>query len=289
MKRDVLVVGCGYLGWRAAQAWQAAGCPVHATTRSPHRAAQLAASGLMPHVVDVTQPSSLRSLPAVGTVLWAVGWDRASGLPIAEVYVRGLESALAALPTSVERVIYISSTGVYGDAHGELLDETAKCAPNREGGRACLAAEQALAAATPWGARAIVLRLAGIYGPGRLPNRAPLAAGEVLPLSGESHLNLIHVHDAVRVVLAAAGATRAPRTFNVSDGSPCTRAEYYGELSRLLGLPAPRFAPAASATGEPRRGSSDKRIDSSRVWRELGLAPTYPDFRAGLAASVGAR
>ena len=90
------------------------------------------------------------------------------------------ENVLAALPSDVGRFIYISTTGVYGNAGGEWVDEDTPPDPQRDGGRASLAAEQVLAA-SPLADRGVVLRLAGIYGPGRIPFLDKLRAGEPIP------------------------------------------------------------------------------------------------------------
>ena len=104
-------------------------------------------------------------------------WDMTAtpDIPMATVYVDGLQAALDALPTATGRIIYISSTGVYGQTSGEWVDEESECRPTREGGRVCLAAEGVLAS-PDLGQRAVVLRLAGIYGPGRIPRRTELPA-----------------------------------------------------------------------------------------------------------------
>ena len=114
------------------------------------------------------------------------------------------------------------------------------CRPSRESGRALLAAEGVLAA-DRFGERGIVLRLAGIYGPGRLPRRAELASGEPLPIAAGECVNLIHVEDAAAAVLAAEEYAQPPRTYLVSDGHPVQRREYFAELARQFGLPPPSF------------------------------------------------
>ncbi len=134
-----LIFGCGYLGRRVARLWCDAGEDVYAVTRSRERAIELASAGLRPIVADVTEPASLRELPAGSTVLFAVGHDRTAGKSITQVYCDGLRHTLAALPAETQQIMYISSTGVYGQQAGEIVDEDTPCHPDREGGRACLA------------------------------------------------------------------------------------------------------------------------------------------------------
>ena len=163
-----LIFGCGYLGARVAQRWREAGHDVSVVTRSRERAAEFERQGYHARVADVTQPKTLADLPAAGTVVFAVGFERGGSQSIETVYAGGVQNVLAALPAATGRLIYISTTGVYGSSGGGWVDEQTPPDPQRDGGRASLAAEQALAK-SPWGARSIVLRLAGIYGPGRVP------------------------------------------------------------------------------------------------------------------------
>jgi nucleoside-diphosphate-sugar epimerase len=118
-----LVFGCGYLGGRVAQHWLAAGGPVFAVTRSAERAAKWAQQGLRPILADVTRPETLSGLPVADTVLYAIGYDRRSAASRQEVSVEGLRHVLAALPSQTGRIVYLSSTGVYGSVAGDWVDE----------------------------------------------------------------------------------------------------------------------------------------------------------------------
>lgn len=280
-----LIFGCGYLGQRVARRWRDAGCDVFVATRSDDKAERFRVDGYRPIVADLMQPASLADLPVAETVLYAVGYDPASAVSRHALYVDGLKHVLAALPPDIGKFIYVSSTGVYGQTNGEWVDEQSPCQPVREGGQACLAAERALAAHSV-GASAIVLRMAGLYGPGRIPNATAIRRGEPIAAASTGHLNLIHVDDAAGIVLAAEERARPPRTYVVSDGHPVERREYYEELARQLAADAPRFvAPAADAPAAQRAAAS-KRINNARLMAELGVSLAYPSFREGLAAIV---
>ncbi len=282
-----LLLGCGYLGRRVAEVWHASGETVHVVTRSVEHARQFRQQGLTPIVADVARPATLVDLPSAETVLYAVGFDRTAGLSIHEVYVKGLEAVLDALPATTGRIIYISSTGVYGQTGGDWVDEDSPCRPERDGGRACLAAEQLLAAHR-LGQRAIILRLAGLYGPGRIPRRRELLAGTPLPVPADGYLNLIHVDDVARRVVPAAQQAPVPRTYLVADGHPVLRREYYLELARLLGAPTPTFEAPASGSPAAARASSDKRASNRRMLEELRVKLAYPSYREGLSAILAA-
>jgi nucleoside-diphosphate-sugar epimerase len=285
-----LIFGCGYLGLRVARRLRERGETIYAVTRSNERAAELAAEGLRPLVADVTRPKTLANLPAAQTVLYSVGFDRAAGNAMREVYVDGLRAVLDRLQEGLmpegQKLIYIGSTGVYGQSHGEWVDEQSACEPTREGGRVCLDAEQALMA-YPLGRRAIILRLAGIYGPERIPQRSALDSGGPIAAPAEGYLNLIHVDDAVSAVLAAEARGKPPALYVLSDGHPVARREFYAELARLAGASAPRFELPAAGSPKAQRAESSKRVNNARIVRELGLRLEYPSYREGLAAILG--
>lgn len=301
MNQTRILIGCGYLGSRVAKLWRAAGVDVIATSRGEKPGHEIHTTGAFPARADVTKPGTLRWLPAasalsggiIESLVYAVGYDRNSDQPIYTVYAEGLRNVLAALPPSVERVIYISTTGVYGPADGDWVDETTPVNPQREGGKASLAAEQVLAT-HPIGSRSIILRLAGIYGPGRVPYIDKLRAGEPLAVPSQGWLNLIHVDDAAAIVMAidqwaaANPITEGPAVFCVSDGHPVPRGEYYREVARLIMAAEPKFVEPAANSPAAQRARSDKRISNRQLISTIPLTFQYPDYRAGLAAILGA-
>lgn len=202
------------------------------------------------------------------------------------MYVGGLARVLDSLPASIERFLYLSSTGVYGNVTGGQVDEDSPCQPTREGGQACLAAEELLYG-SPFADRAIILRLAGLYGPGRIPRAKDLLAGHPIDAPSAGWLNLIHADDAAQIVLLAEARARPPRTYLVADGQPVVRAEYYAELARLLGAPPPKFVEPDADSPAAQRAASDKRVNPARMFAELLPTLAYPNYREGLQAIVG--
>lgn len=261
---------------------------VRTVTRSPSKAKDLQDQGFEPILADLNAADF--SLPAniwedTRTVVFSVGYDRGSAQSIQEVYARGLARVLEQCSGCIERFLYISSTGVYGQATGEWVDEQTPCQPLREGGKASLAAEEALRGSA-LAAKGVILRLAGIYGPGRIPRAKDLQAGEPIPAPSDGWLNLIHVEDAAEIVLLAAQRATPPATYVVSDGNPVLRADYYRELARLLAAPPPRFVSPAADSPAAQRAGSDKRINPARLFAELKPQLRYPSYREGLAAIV---
>jgi nucleoside-diphosphate-sugar epimerase len=280
-----LVFGCGYLGERVARQWRKAGHDVYAVTRREARARELAELGICPVIGDVTESIRLPRITSLETVLFAVARDRLADKTLREVYVQGLQNALRALPDSLPRFLYISSTGVYGQRAGEWVDEDAPCEPCREGGIACLAAERLLAS-DRLGSRATVLRLGGLYGPGRIPQLPALRAGKTLAVAGSGYLNLLHIDDAVRIVLAAEQHAQPPCCYVVADGHPVQRRDFYCEAARLLGLAAPRFEEPAAGSSAAARAASSKRLVTARMQRDLLSDLLYPSYREGLRSIV---
>jgi nucleoside-diphosphate-sugar epimerase len=271
--RRRLIIGCGYLGKRVASRWLAAGDTVYATTRSRAHADQFEAMGLHPLQGDVTAAADaanrLPTLPTVDTVLWAVGVDRTAPASYEDVHVTGLQRLLDRLPGQ-PRFIFISSTGVWGDGSGGFVNETTPPTPAREAGRALVAAEARLQAHRH--GPGVVLRLAGLYGPDRLPRLADLQAGKPLPADPASWLNLIHIDDAAAVACDVAELSAPRPLYVVSDGSPIRRRDWYEGLARITGNPSPAWDPAASQS----RGG-DKRVDSRLIWTDLGHGPDQPN------------
>jgi nucleoside-diphosphate-sugar epimerase len=278
-----LVFGCGYLGWRVACEWVAAGHDTIAVTRSPDKARRLEEQGIQSLVMDITQPVQLPTNLPFETVLYAVGFDRSPEKTIRDVFVSAFRSVLNSLPGEIERLIHISSTGVYGQSLGEWVDEDSPCDPRRKGGQACLEAERTLLA-HHHGPRAIILRLAGIYGPNRIPKLQAVQAGRPITATEGGILNLIHVEDAVRVVLAAEANATPPRTYTVADGNPVKRARFYQEAAQMLGAPPPRFQPPDPNSAAGQRAITSKRVSNARMIRELKVRLRYPSYREGLRA-----
>ena len=267
-----LIFGCGYLGRVVARMWRGNGHRVAALTR--RNAPALSALGVEPLVGDVCDRASLSTLPAARTVLYSVGIDRSAGHSMRKVYVEGLANVLDALPPG-GRFVYVSSTSVYGQSDGEFVSEASATEPTEESGKVVQEAERLLRAKRP---DAIILRSAGIYGPDRLLRKAPILKGEPLVGDAEKWLNLIHVVDGASAVLHAESHAAPGDTYNVSDGAPVSRRDFYTRLGELLGVEA-KFEP------RPEPGAPNRRIDSTR-FRALGWTPAFASYREGLTAAV---
>ena len=287
--RSILIAGCGYSGLRAARAWLSTGACVAAVTRTAARAQELAAAGVHPVVLDLADSGGWPALPDAELVVWSVGFDRSGGHSREAVWLEGLQRFLERLPVPAgknrRRILLTSSTSVYGDCGGGEVDERTEPQPEQEGGRVCVAAERLLAEfAAASGCTAVVLRLAGIYGPGRLLRRLEdLRSGVPIPAAADSWLNLVHVNDVVRSLRFCAEHPQPPAILNIAAEFTATRQEYYGTLAELAGVPAPVFQAVAAGASSQRGGN--RRVSSIHR-RSLGLTFAYENCRDGLRQAL---
>jgi nucleoside-diphosphate-sugar epimerase len=278
----MLIIGFGYLG-EAVIACQPPKRQVafFATTRKQERIEEITSEwGGEPILCDVLRPETLK-LPQVETVLYCVGFDRTAGLAMREACALGLRNVLDHMP-AVRRFLYVSSTSVYGQQDGTWVDETSPTEPTEESGKAAVEAENLLRSRLP---DAVILRFAGIYGPWRLLRQQAIESGQPLTGDPERWLNLIHVTDGARAVLAAQQLAQPGQVYNIADGYPGTRRQFYTELARLLEAPEPRFSEAEGSAQASAGDLANRRVSNTRMRKELKVHPHYPSFEEGLPAS----
>jgi nucleoside-diphosphate-sugar epimerase len=281
-----LIIGCGYLGMRVARRWMEDGQAVAAVTRSHARADALKRQGVLAIVADIMRPAALDNLPEAQTVLFAAGYDVAGGYSRQDLYVKGLQAALNAISPGTRRIVFISSTSVYGQSEGEWVDESSRCDPITASGKAFLEAEKTLAASR-FGPCAIVMRLAGLYGPGRMRRRTKeLMAGKSIVSSKERFLNLIHIEDAAGVVIAADKLARPPCRYVIADGCPVQFGDYLAYLAKLLGVGSPAIIEPSQSEASETSGQTNKRVSNAKMLAELGVRLKYPTYREGLEAAL---
>lgn len=278
----VLIAGCGYLGTALGLRLAAQGARVFGLRRSP--------APLPPPLValqgDVTRPESLGALPeGVDAVCYAVSAGARSDEAYERAYVRGLAGLLEALEGRAirpSRLIFVSSTAVYAQDDGSVVDEDSPTEPRHFSGRRLLEGE-ALADAAPF--PALVLRLAGIYGPGRtsLVERVRRGEASVAP-GGPRYTNRIHRDDAAGAIAHLLDLPAPPSRFIGVDCDAASEAEVLGWLARRLGVPPPpvREPPAGSRRAAGNRRCSNRRLLAS------GYRFAFPSYREGYGALLEA-
>lgn len=201
---------------------------------------------------------------------------------------RRLRRFVSALPHEPARFVYISTTGVYGDCRGALVSEATPVNPGSRMSKPRVDAEDFLRA---WTERLVILRVPGIYGPGRLGIER-LETGEAcLRESDANPGNRIHVDDLVACCLAALATDTPAGVYNVGDGDHRSSTWFAGEVARQAGLPPPREVSRARAAQEfsPMRLAflaSSRKVDTTRMREVLGIRPRTPE--AGIRQSLKA-
>jgi len=279
----VFIVGCGHVGRLIARRTLDQERQVLALVRSEIAAGELESLGITAVRGDLDDPKSLTSLCGDDDLVHYLAPPPGSG--VGDSRMANFLNALSARP---RRIVYISTSGVYGDCGGAWVDEDTTPNPQTDRARRRLDAELQL---QRWGQRtrlaAIILRVGGIYGPGRLPETRLRRRAPIL-LEGQSgYTNRIHVEDLVSICLTAGESTGESRVYNVSDGNPGTMSGYFKAVARRLGLPQPPEIPMEEARERlsPAMMSyllESRRMDTRRMRSELGIQLRYPDLDAGL-------
>ncbi len=284
----VLIVGCGYVGQALGAELVKQGHEVFGLRRGQASAAELTAAGLKPLVADITRPEELAKLPVpFDWVVNAVSSTKGGEEEYRQVYLDGTRHLIEWLaPTALKKFVYTSSTSVYGQTDGSSVKETSPAEPQSPTSRLLVATEKLLLeAAREKKFPALILRVAGIYGPGRghlflqyLRDEARVAG------KGERFLNMIHRDDLVIALVAALKNGRAGEIYNAVDDEPVAQIHFLRWLSEALGKWMPPFAPDEDA--ERKRGVTNKKVSNRKLRMELGVQFKYPTFRQGYTAEI---
>ncbi len=268
-----------------ARLWKVRGFEVTVVTRNQSNADRFDKLGYQACVADITQPDSLACVPNhADVVLFSVGFDRARYNDIRDVYVDGLQNVLSHLQLFSGQFVYISSTGVYGQCDGQWVDESTSTEPLRPGGKACLDAEQ-LIRDSALADRCTILRLAGIYGPGRTPRLQAIQNRDWSQLSPYGHVNLIHRADAAHIIDILSQEQVVNETFLVSDGEPVLRRVFYEFIAKQLNV-LPIDWSVVSQPDVSQRASADKKISNRKLLRHIDYKFVFPDYQSGIVDAL---
>lgn len=281
MTRTV-VLGCGYVGLELASELLGRGHDVIGVRRSPTGLTAIKQAGARPIAADVTDPRTLHRIPSPDTVVYCVSSGGRGTTNARDVYLEGLRTTirhLAARPKPPSRFVYTSSTGVYGDRNGRWVTEDDPVVPVTQRQSILIGAERLSRTITTRHAiSSTVVRLGGIYGPGRYPIERYLT-GPVRP----GYVNFIHRNDAARAIacLLDRDPSIIPGVVNVVDNAPASRWVFADWIASACGTdPPPKKHP-----GGPRATRPGKRCSNAKL-RQLGFEVEYPSYRAGMRAAV---
>ena len=283
--KKIVIAGCGYIGTRIARSWKETGAEVTCLVRSPEHQAALESEGFMARSCSFDDPADIPVLDVAGCVVYYFVPPPGGGT--ADSRARHFCTAIS-LSAPPARIIYMSATSVYSDTGGATVTEESPAEPHSAMGKRRLDAERAfLGFGQAAGVPVIILRVCGIYGPGRLPL---MQISQGLPLLNEAESgpsNRIHADDLAAVCLAAADRGDGGEIFNVSDGHPSSMTSYFNACADLLGYPRqPQVSMAeARRVMSPLMLSyvSDARVvDNARMLERLNIRLKYPTMREGL-------
>jgi len=288
---QLFIAGCGYTGQRVALAARQQGWQVTAQLRDAAKAEPLTRAGIAVCLASMDQLEDIPVLPVAGkTLLYCVPPQGGGSI---DLRTRNLLAALERDQQTPVRIVYLSATSVYGDTGGALVDETSPARPTAAMGKRRLDAElQFNAFAEHHAIPRVILRVSGIYGPGRLPLMQISQGQPLLQEALAKPSNRIHVDDLVQVCLAA--LVRGTGIYNVSDGAPTSMTSYFNACADLLGLPrqpqvdleeARRVMPPLLFT----YFVESRVVDNQRMLTELGVTLRYPTVAEGLHASLDKR
>ncbi len=288
-RQRVLIVGCGDVGLRAAAALPAR-VRVLALTSSPIRLGELRDRGITPLTGNLDQPATLRRLAGLTDRVLHLAPPPGEGTDDART--RNLLRALR-LRAPPAALVYGSTSGVYGDCGGAWVSETRPLRADSARARRRVAAERHVRfVGRSAGVRSSILRIPGIYAPDRAggtPRERLLKGTPVLRAEDDVYTNHIHADDLARACLAALWRGAAQRVYHASDDSQLKMGDYVDFAAGLYGLPRPpRLAREQATKALPPMllsfMSESRRLENTRMKRELRLRLRYPTVASGLRA-----
>ncbi len=265
----LVIAGVGFAGLATARLFLGAGWEVAGITQSADSAGRLAAEGIRGIPCDISQRSAVDALDLRGAdaLIHCASSGRGGADACRAVFLGGCRNLLEAL--TPRRFLFTSSTSVYAQTDGSIVDETSPAEPPGETGRILRASEDLVLQNG-----GIIARLAGIYGPGRSVLLRKFLSGEaVIESDGTRIVNQVH-RDDIATALLAIIERGSPGVFNVCDNTPLPQRELYAWLARHFARPLP---PAGPINPNRKRGWTSKRVSNSKL-RALGWQPRWPSF-----------
>jgi nucleoside-diphosphate-sugar epimerase len=274
----ILIAGCGYVGQATADLFHAAGWGVEGWTSSEKSAATLSNQPYPVCEVDISQGTQVAArLGTFDAVVHCVSSQGGGVESYQQIYLNGARNLLHRFVGT--KMIFTSSTSVYGQRDGSWVTEESETKPARETGRVLLETEKVVL-----DRGGTIARLAGIYGPGRSALLSKFLSGTAtIDPENDRFVNQVHRDDiASAIFLLLTPQGQGIRIYNVVDDQPMLQTACYGWLAHRLNRPLP---PVVKSTEPRKRGDSNKRVSNAKL-RGLGWAPQYPTFAEGMETSV---
>ena len=287
-RRHVFIAGCGYVGQRLALRLQAQ-YDVTSLVRSAERATELERAGVRALAIDLDRVRPGTTIPE-RLDLEAIVY--LTPPPVLGESDLRLDRFLQLASVPPHTFVYMSTTGVYGDTAGAVVDESSTVQPRTDRARRRISAEEMTRVwCNERRVRRVVLRVPGIYGPDRLPLER-LRHFEPVVREREAGINnRIHVDDLVEACRCAIKNSEARGVYNVTDGRPLSSTTFINMVAKVAGLPTPPQVSMEEAqlTFSPERLSflnESRRVSNERMLKHLGVVLKYADVEAGIRASL---
>jgi nucleoside-diphosphate-sugar epimerase len=284
----VLIVGCGYVGLPLGAELARRGHEVFGLRRDPASERELKNAGIRPLFADISNRATLEKLPR--DFDWVVNCAACGGggeEAYRQTYLEGNRNLRAWLAGSpLQKYVYTSSTSVYAQNDGSLVMESSRTDPVAPTAKVLVEAEKLLLAAAAQNFPAVILRVAGIYGPGRGHALKQFLNGEArIEGDGSRRFNMIHRTDLIGVIIAALERGVPGEIYNAVDNEPVTQLSFFSWLAAELNRPLPPAVPADAAAWR-KRGVTNKRVGNAKLRSDLGYEFQFPDFRSGYIAEI---
>jgi nucleoside-diphosphate-sugar epimerase len=279
----VSIIGCGYIGKRLAQQLRQQGISVHATVSSDDSLAECRKLGIDCEVLDLDE--SQTTMDVSGRHIIYLAPPPRSGR--SDTRMANFLNAMQSSPPA--RFVLISTTGVYGDCKGAWIDETRPLNPLADRAyRRADAEAQVRTFCEHHNIPLVILRVAGIYGPGKIPVKRIQSGEPIVRHEDSPFTNRIHAHDLVDICQQALLDKGIAGIYNVTDGHPGSMYEYFTGIAEKLGLPAPPAISLEQARTRLSEGmlsymAESRRIDNTKLLRDFAIELQYPTLRDGLA------
>lgn len=289
MSEKIFIAGCGYIGRRVAGIWKKAGASIACLVRASENCLQLKAEGISASTCALDTMPTLPLEQISDSICYYFVPPPGGGT--SDTRARNFCLALAGAPPP-KKIIYISATSVYSETAGGVVNEQSPTEPSSAMGKRRLDAEKAF---FEYGSAnnvpLIILRVSGIYGPGRLPLMQIRQGHPLLKEEESGPSNRIHADDLSEICVAAAVKGEGGDIFNVSDGHPTSMTTYFNLVADAIGEPRqPQVSlEQAGKTMSPLMlsyVSESKVVDNSHMMKKLGIKLCYPDMKLGIKSSV---
>jgi nucleoside-diphosphate-sugar epimerase len=286
----LLIIGCGDVARRALPGLRARYTMIFALARDTSSARRLRSLGVIPIPGDLDHPRSLRRLAGVADVVLHSAPPPGTGR--IDTRTRHLIAALARSTHLPQRLLYLSTSGVYGDCGGDRAPETR---PTRPASARALRRADAESRLRAWARRSPVavsiLRVPGIYAADRLPVERLRQGTPVICAEQDAFSNHVHADDLAQIVVRALAAARPCRVYNASDDSAMRMGEYFDLVADRFDLPRPRRISREQAQLEVAPAllsfmNESRRLTNERLKRELRVRLRYPVVADGVAAAA---